>query len=467
MLPNRPLLVAALEMPVIRLFFNLHHRAPLLAWFVFLIVCLSFRLLVAAPIPADKIAGLEGKKYPDVDKAVAKFTSGDIEQARELLEVAAMRNPELPPAGVMLARLLFATNQVPRGRAELERAVLVQPDDPEAYEAIGNLAISEGRFTEAGLVYRQVDELVEKMPSDSPRKKNLALRAQAGLATVAEARNNWDEAVGHLQQWIKLDENDFRPHVRLGQVLFRLNKPDEAFAELERAAKLSDQAPVPGVLMGRFYQQAGDEKKAGEYMAQALAQSPEDPVALVGVAEWSLEVGKLADAKKYADMALRIKPDSVEAKLVRGLIARFENDYTEAEKQFESAHLLAPANLIASNQLALVLSQQDDATKLRRATELAELNARQFANSVDAQATLAAVYLKAGRTDEAERVLTRIVNAGQPITGDIAYYMAQLLVRRDRSDEAKRWLRIALDSKGPFANRQAAQALFDQLNKKS
>jgi tetratricopeptide (TPR) repeat protein len=432
-----------------------------------LLACLHALGAVAAPLSTSEAIGEENKKYREVEDAAAKFNAGDVEQALDLLEVAAIKHPELPPARVMLARLYFAKNQLARGRNELERAITETPDDPEAYDVLGSLAIGEGRFTEGEMLFQKVLQLLEKMPDSSVRKKNLAIHAHAGLATVGESRANWEYARQQLQDWIKLSEQAPQPRLRLGQVLFKLNKPEEAFAEFQTAARLSDQAPSPEVLMGRLYQIAGDDKKAEEWMTLAISRDPENPSAQLGVAQWYLELNKLDDAKKHADEALRLKPDLIDAKLLRGVIARYQGDLSEAEKQFEAVHLVAPANFAASNQLALVLAEQNDGSKLRRGMELAELNARQFGTNPEVLATLGAIYLRAGRIDEAEQALGRVLNAGQPISGDIAYYVAQLMVKRNKAADAIRWLKMALDAKGPFANRAAAQSLYEQLEKKS
>jgi tetratricopeptide (TPR) repeat protein len=436
-------------------------------WVVPLLVGLSVAgELVAAPISSETVlAQPKGKKYPEVDAAVAKFTSGNLQEARQEFEVARMRHPELSSPEVMLARLFFATGRVPNGRVELEQALAKDPNDAEAYDLLGNLALADRRFTEAGMLYDKVAALAAAMDAKSPRKNELALRAEAGLATVAESRKNWDEAQKHLAAWIALDAKDYRPRVRMGQALFQSDKSQEAYQEFQAAAKLSDQAPTPEIMMGRLYQQKEDKTKAAEWMKLALERAPQDPEVQVGLAEWNWEQGQLDAAKLHADEALKLKPDMIEAKVIRGLVARFQKDYLEAEKQFQSAHLLSPANFTAANQLALVLSEQDDEGKLRRARELGELNVRQYPNNTEAAAALAGIYFKVGRTDDAAQLLQAVANAGA-MSGDAAYVMGQILAARNNKEEAMRLLRAALDARGPFANREAAQALYDKLSKK-
>lgn len=419
----------------------------------------------AAPISAERIVGEDAAKYKEVDEAVAKFAAGSVDEARTMLQQAAARYPDLPPAGIMMARLFLANNQELPGRIELERVVLAQPDDPEAYELLGTLALGARRITEADLLYQKVADSLQKMTGDSARKQALIKRLYAGQATVAEGRGQWEQAREHLEKWVQLDDKDARPHVRLGQSLFRLDRPEEAYEEFAKAAKLAPEMQVPEVMMARISEQAGKKDKVAQWMKLAIERNPDSPGAHVGVAEWYWRDGNLDEAKRYADKALQLAPELVDAKLIRGLVARHQKDLAEAEKQFEAIHQEAPQNFAAANQLALTWADQRDPEKLNRALQLAQQNARQHQQEPDGLATLGLILMRSGRPEDAERLLRQVATTNA-MSSDAAYYLSQLMVRKNQTDEAKRLLRIALSATGPFFNRTEAQALLDQLSKK-
>ena len=52
---------------------------------------------------------------------------------------------------VDLARLLFRANQGVPGRRALEQAAAFVPDHPEVYLTLGDLALGEGRISDARL----------------------------------------------------------------------------------------------------------------------------------------------------------------------------------------------------------------------------------------------------------------------------------------------------------------------------
>ena len=58
-----------------------------------------------------------------------------------------------------------------------------------------------------------------------------------------------------------------------------------------------------------------------------------------------------------------------------------------------------------------------------------------------------------------------MVRASGQVDADTAYYMARVAYQRGHEDQAKQWLDVALKTTGPFAMRQEAHELMDQLKK--
>ncbi len=173
--------------------------------------------------------------------------------------------------------------------------------------------------------------------------------------------------------------------------------------------------------------------------------------------------------KAFADSALKIDPKSVDAQVLRGQIARMTGDLKTAESLLEQAHLQAPSNLNAANQLAIALADHNDAGKKQRAFELAQLNLRVSTqgNQINPAAltTLAWVYYRMGKGADAEQLVTKIL-AGGVLNADIAYYAAKILQDRGRVDDAATLLEASLKNPAPFIQRQNASDLLKQLSAK-
>jgi tetratricopeptide (TPR) repeat protein len=217
--------------------------------------------------------------------------------------------------------------------------------------------------------------------------------------------------------------------------------------------------------MGWFFTQKGDLPKAAEWMENAVKQAPKDPRAHIGLANWSLQHGKMEDAKGHADTAGRLDPDSKELKLLRGLICRYEKDYTQAEKYLQALHQGSPGDFQTSNQLVLALIEQPDKTKRSRALQLAEANYRANPSSIEALATLGWVYYRLERLDDADRALQTCAASGN-ISAEVAFYLAHVMSDRGRADTAKQLLEAAVKAPGNFPYRKDAQEMLARLNKK-
>jgi tetratricopeptide (TPR) repeat protein len=171
-------------------------------------------------------------------------------------------------------------------------------------------------------------------------------------------------------------------------------------------------------------------------------------------------------AQQYADAAVKLDANSVEAKLVRALVARFSGDLRTAEKWLNEAFIDSPGSFAVSNQLALVLVELQDSSKRNRALALAELNAKAYPQNAEAASTLGWIYYRLNRDADAERVLNAVIRAAA-LTADSAYYVAYIFSDQGRNSEAMQILEQALANPQPFANRNNATDLLAELKRKA
>ncbi|MFM8803064.1 MAG: tetratricopeptide repeat protein [Planctomycetia bacterium] len=293
-------------------------------------------------------------------------------------------------------------------------------------------------------------------------------RTPAGSAAVAESRKQWGEAQKHLSGWIDLDPDNASAHQRLGIVLFQLGKPNDALEQFREGRKLDDKAVHPELAMARLYDDAKQRDTARQLIERAVKASPQDAGVLLASSQWYRGQNDLASATRLADEALRLEPKSLEAKVVRGAIARVARDYDTAQRYFNEAHVQSPGNVPASNSLTLVLVETDDKESQQRALEMAQANTAMHRegspNQINALTTLAWVYYKLGRREDAEKILAEITQNNQ-LTTDGAYYVAKLLADRGEKDRARKILEEVLANDGVFATRADATDLLATLKK--
>ena len=419
----------------------------------------------AVNISAEKllesaVADYDAAKYGDVAEAVKLVKQNDFSGAREALVAAKKKHPELAPAGVMMAQVLFTLSQVPAARAELEKVVVETPADPEPYLIFAELALAEGQITDADLLLTRGLALAEKLLVNERRQKHLQSVGHAGLAKVAEVRGNFADAEKHLVAWTELDPAKADAQASLGRVLFRLGKYKESAKALSAAAKADKNQPAPQVAMALLYEAAGEHDKAAKLMDDVLKLDGKNPRVLATVAQWELQTSQLDKAKTHADAAIKADPKLLAAKLVRALVARFQNDPATARKQLDDAVRQAPFDFQATNLLAQVLIDSDEESDQQLALKHAQSNMSAYRNSAEAAATLGWVCERLGRTADADRFLQAALSSGQ-LTSESAFFVATMLHRNGRVDDARKLLEQSLGK--PFLYSAEAQELLAKL----
>jgi tetratricopeptide (TPR) repeat protein len=405
-------------------------------------------------------------QYKEITNAIARFNDRDIDGCRAILERARNNNEKLPPPGVMMAMLWLNVNQLLPARAELEQTAVKFPADPEPYLMLADLAFQDRRVTDSAVLFDRATQLTAAFEENAKRKRDFEIRCNAGTAAVAEARRQWEAAQKNLTAWIALDPDNAGAHFRLGNVLFRLGKEQEALAQFQEARKLDAKALQPELAIARLHDEDRKKDLAKKWIDLALKAAPQDPAVLLAASQWYLGQSDLKTAQSIVDKVLSADPKSLDGKIVRGVIARVARDYPTAEKFFNDAHVQSPGNFAASNSLALVLIESDEKESQQRAVEMAEANAARYRENspqqVNALTTLAWIYYKLGRREDAEKILDQIAR-NNALTSDGAYYVAKLLADRGEKDRAKKILEEVLTTEAVFATRPDAKDLLETL----
>jgi lipopolysaccharide biosynthesis regulator YciM len=445
----------------------------------------------------------------DIQEGVQAFTNRDAAKALSELEAAYKSDESLPPPSVMMARLCFASNDqniVNLGRGFLERAVNFHRKSSEPYLLLARLALSEGRLTDAELNFNKALENAPPAadPATTPatswkaKRHNTFLKeVYAGLVSVSEQRQQWDEADNQLISWIALDPKDAMAHFRKGRVLFMKEaalgegknknfKPaEDAFVEAYKLAqedpnRKADEVtavPPPALAMLQLYAGSGEKDKAQDQvksLTDEFAKSSdkkEQARVYSALSQWHLQQNDAERAGELAVMARAADEKSPALKQLSAVMHYYANN-PAALKEFEEMNQEAPDDFVASNYLALLLADSPEAEKQNKAVRLAELNVRLNPKSPEAVSTLGWVYYKANRLPDAMQVygaLLQAVQQGQgQISADTAYYMAKVIFEspnvQGRLDAVVNLLRNAKDSQGPFKHREQARAWFNTLS---
>ena len=354
-------------------------------------------------------------KIPEVEEAGKLVMQGKLEDAYKLLQEACKKKTDLPPARLMLGRLMIAS-QIrelgPRIRPVLELAISENADHPVVYLENANLALNEGRVTDAMLNAERALQLGAGARWTPEQKKDVELGGQTVLAKAYEARGDWAVRKAHLSALLAKDQKNGGLRVQLARVMFLMLKPedkaDDVYNELKQAyndEKLAHKDDLkvepPDVNMGRFWADKGENIKARDEFEKAVKADPANVQVLLAYASWLLQKNEFPEAKARIDAAAKLKPKDLEVMKYQGLVARILKDYPTAAATFRQVLDIAPTDTFSRNHLALVLIDQGGKTQQEQAIANAELNAQANPKAAEALATLGYVYFKVKRLNEA------------------------------------------------------------------
>lgn len=409
----------------------------------------------------------DSKKDEDVEKAREMMKKGDLKQALNILEDASKRRTELPPGKLMMARLCAEMNLPQQARQYLEQAAIDHANHPDIYITMGNIALADGRLTDALLHFREGMEVIKIGEWTDTQKKFVRLNCYNGLSAVAERRATWDKAHDYLKAALELEPTSGVIRHRFARALFMLEKRDEAANEFEKAYKDEPNLEPPGVTLARLYTQINNLPKAEEWFKYSASTDPNNLRVRNAFANWLVDLGRFEDARKEIKEALRIDGKSPEARSLMGYIYRVEKNYPEAERIFDELAREYPNNLYAANQLNLILISQPDDAKRRRAMESAQALLKKHGNDAELAVTMAWIFYKMNQIDEADKLFESVARAtGGRITSDAAYFMANVLADRGKLEQVRVMLKGAVESPGRFAFRKDAEEWLKAIDKK-
>jgi tetratricopeptide (TPR) repeat protein len=449
-----------------------------LALFALAAIPQSAEAQVTAKALIGDAVSVEGEgKYKDVDNAITRFKNGDVKAAHQYLVNAKKADAKLPPAEVVLAKLFFLARNPQGARAWLEKAVTETPADPEAYLIFAENAFSEGRVTDAELLFNKSAALAKTFKENAKRQRSFRTRSLQGLAEVAARRDDWKAVKTYVDEWVALDPDSAQAYHVLGVAQFNLEKPTEAYAALEKSEKIQiankDKNWVSAeTRMGELFERKSQRGDATKYMEFAAKNHPKEMNVRLAITNWAIRTNQTDIALAHSDAAVKLDETSLMAKLQRGTVARLRGDSKVAERYFEMAHLQSPGAFATSNNLALVLIESKDDDKKSRAVEFAQMNVQRYplnGNSqerFEAATTFGWVLYQLGRLNEAEQALQAAAQSGS-LSPDAAYYIARIWFEKQKLEEAQKLLESALEPDVPMVHRKAATQLLDTLKKKA
>lgn len=420
--------------------------------------------LTVDALVGDSISPSEIDRYSDVAEAIQRFVNRDQLSARTFLERAVEKDKRLPPVGVLMAKMQFLSGNGAAVRPALEQAVQEDSaNDPEPFLLLAEEALAAGRTIEAEALFDKAAKLIEGYNANPKRKRQFVIRASRGRAVIADRRRNWEVAESALKDWLEQDPNDANALLRLGQVLFMLERPSEGYQAFVSAKRENDELPSPYVSAALMYVRRGETDSALKAFKKAYDEDATNETTVVAYARALVQDGDNGTAAGILERARKASPNSGSIWLLSGVVSRMSGDLAQAETSLLRALALAPSNRDILNQLAQTLVDSPDQEARSRALQFANINAQLNESNPDVNITLAWVLFQNGQGAQATNAVRRALQGGA-LSADGSFLLAKMLLERNDQANAKRLLESALENdQGIFIQREQAEVLLETL----
>jgi tetratricopeptide (TPR) repeat protein len=246
-----------------------------------------------------------------------------------------------------LARLREKLGDTPGATDSWRRVTELRPNYTEAWEEMAGLLISRGRDSEALGALQQALRL-------NPQSAG----AHLALAQILAREGKHEESLREHEAALKLNPQSGPAHFSFGKLLEDMKKPDDARRQFEAA--MQDRTSGHGffIALGAFcFERAWWDRAATNYL-DALRLIPWDAPTQLRLGLTLAQMGRHTEAQSRYAEAARLAPNSPEAHFRLGYEMSHAGMNGAAIEQFEQALRLDPDLVEAHLDLGVALSKQ-------------------------------------------------------------------------------------------------------------
>jgi tetratricopeptide (TPR) repeat protein len=427
---------------------------------------------------------------------------GKVQQGKALLEKALQSSPADIDLGLFKARSLLGEGTAP-AIANAEKILLQiteqQPQISEAWALLGDIALSQNQQAKA------LDAAMRGLAQKPNDRALLLIKATAEFARAPIL------AIPTLRTLQELDPNDVDIAVRLARTYIAAGQAENAVKLLQKRPALSDDTPAQrrlNIALSVALYRSGNKEQAQKKLDLLVQSEPNDPgpllaqVQLLGedeiwdqlnqkVAEWQqkhpqdaatplgiaayLVTTDNSRAREIAEAVLRVtlqdNPKSQEAMVNLAILLYTTSRLAEAVPLYQRAIQVAPENLVALNNLAWIMCEEQG--EYQQALALAEKGLKIAPQYIDLIDTRGMIHYRLGQLEKAIADFTKCLELyldTAPAKVASRFHLARALNRNGQPTEALKQLN-QLDLPKQIgglspADLAEAQRLLEQLQKK-
>ncbi|PZR73570.1 MAG: hypothetical protein DLM52_10810, partial [Chthoniobacterales bacterium] len=290
------------------------------------------------------------------------------------LKAAVAADPNLPVAHVALGAWYRARRDFKQAGAEFEKASQTSPLRSSERMSLPEYKVQIGELQEA-------EAILKKMTNQAPD----FLPAWSLLARIANREKKYDDSLKLIENSLTRDPNNIEARVVQAESWLGKSETKKALDSLDNLNHAYPQTPMIKYALARAYLQGGNVNQAIAELDEVVRLSPgfveavllhaelhlrngeastivpeleglsrvvpDLPAPKVLLAEAYRMLGRLDDAAALIQEQIKRAPQNSSYQAMLGLILKQQNKTDAAQKSFEKAMALDPANALAVEQL--------------------------------------------------------------------------------------------------------------------
>jgi predicted Zn-dependent protease len=394
--------------------------------------------------------------------------------------------PELAVVHYLLGQAYQLTGDTMLAKESFERAVALYPDQAEAKRSLAILESKIGRYQQARA---RLNDLLQQRPDDVMaldmlmtldlvmknwqgaehtltrlRQVSTGNRYAALLAEgrFYEAQRRLGEAKRAYERATVLAPHEPEPLLALIRVEVALGQVVQSKTRLESLLASRTDHPIAHGLLGEVLSLTQEPEEAALHYREAVRLNPKWVMPWLNWATLSLSQKKPDVAVQVLQEGLKANPESEELYMLLASAHSEQGQIDRAMAAYETTLRLNPRNLLAANNLAVLLvDHKGDPSSLQRAFALSRDFEKEAPHPLFID-TLGWVCFKMGQQEEAIRLMKDAV-AKSPETSVLNYHLGIAFFQSGQLAEARTYLSKALKHADQFDGRRDAEHVLAQI----
>jgi Tfp pilus assembly protein PilF len=175
----------------------------------------------------------------------------------------------------------------------------------------------------------------ETMWKDVILKDRRSVRGYNNLGIYYEQNNQYEKALAHYRQTIRLSPAFPNPYINIGNVYHKMKKYEEAERWMKRAIELDPKSALATYNLGNILREAGKTREAIETYQRALQLNPRYIEAANNLANIYFKLRNYQEAIRYYERALFIDPTFAMSYYNIALANENQGQFEEAKSNYE------------------------------------------------------------------------------------------------------------------------------------